>query len=126
MNPSHLVLVGVGGFLGAIARYAVSQALQGLLGARWPLGTFVINVTGCFAIGFVLTLIGERVLAHDAWRYLVPIGFIGAYTTFSTYAWEATQLVDEGAWLRAGAYVVLSSAAGFAAVWAASAAARRL
>ena len=120
------LLVGLGGFFGAIARWSIALAVARRFGTTWPWGTFVVNVSGCFAIGFFVTLGSERLVLHESWRLLVPIGFVGAYTTFSTYALEAARLVSEGQWLRAGSYLVASTAVGFAAVVSASWLARRL
>jgi len=119
------MLVGVGGFLGAIARYLVGVAVTARLGSGWPLGTFLINVTGCFLIAFFLTLTTERVTIHEGWRYFFPIGFVGAYTTFSTYEYETVRLVQSGAWAKALSYVLLSTVAGYAAVVLGFVAARR-
>jgi CrcB protein len=108
-----------------MARYAVGLAVARRSDATFPWGTFVINVSGCFAIGFFLTFTTERVAVSDAWRLLFPIGFVGAYTTFSTYAYETLTLVQLGAWWRAAAYVLASTLAGFGATWLAVWAARR-
>jgi CrcB protein len=118
--------VGVGGFFGAIARYLVALAVARRLGTAWPYGTFVINMSGCFAIGFFVTLTSEKLVIHDAWRLLFPIGFVGAYTTFSTYELETARLIADGAWARAASYVVASTLVGFAAVVLAMGLARRL
>ena len=126
MRFAPLLLVGCGGFLGALARYGVGSAVAQRLGAGWPYGTFLINITGCFAIGFFVTLSSERLIVREGWRLLVPVGFIGAYTTFSTYEYETLKLVEAGAWPRALGYVALSTLVGFAAVWLASWAARQL
>jgi len=121
-----LLLVGVGGFFGAIARYLVGLGAARWLGTGWPWGTFLINVSGCFLIGFVATFTTERAVTHEAWRLLVPVGFIGAYTTFSTFEYEALRLGEVGGAVRALGYVLASVLAGFLAVWAATWAARRL
>ena len=126
MKLIPLALVGLGGAVGSIARFLVGTAVQVRVGDRWPLGTFVVNVSGCFLIGFFLTLTTERYVAHEHWRYLIPIGFIGGYTTFSSYQMETLRLVQIGGWLRALSYVVASTVAGFAAVALAAAVARRL
>src|SRR5579884_2495249 len=120
-----MLLVGCGGFAGAIARYAVSYTVSTRLGTAFPWATFLINITGCFAIGFFVTLTNERVVVHEAWKFLFPIGFVGAYTTFSTYAYETLSLVQLGHWKRAAAYVLLSTLVGYAAVWLAVWSARR-
>lgn len=125
MKLSALMLVGCGGFLGAIARYVVGTVVANRWGTTWPYGTFIINVTGCFLIAFFLTLTAERVTVHEAWRFLFPVGFVGAYTTFSTYEYETMHLIETGAWGRAASYVVLSTIVGLAAVFSAAWIARR-
>src|SRR5437773_9693495 len=126
MRPGALLLVGCGGFFGAIARYAVGLLVARRLGSHWPWGTFLINVTGCFAIGFFLTLASERFAVPEAWRLLFPVGFVGAYTTFSSYEWEAFRLVQDGAWARTLTYLLGSVVVGFAAVFLGVVLARRL
>jgi CrcB protein len=116
MKPMPLLLVGLGGFFGAIARYALGLVLAKRLGTTWPYATFIINVTGCFALAFFMTLVTERTTIHEGWRYLFPIGFVGAYTTFSTYEYETARLIETGALGRALSYVMLSTIVGFAAV----------
>ena len=80
--------IAAGGALGSIARYWVGSTIGGRMGTRFPYGTFVINITACIIIGFSLTYLSKRVELNPAWRYLIPVGFIGAYSTFSTYEWE--------------------------------------
>ncbi|HUK43365.1 MAG TPA: fluoride efflux transporter CrcB [Candidatus Bathyarchaeia archaeon] len=111
------VVVGVGGFLGAIARYALGAYIGGRYGVRFPLGTFVINVSGSFLIGLILTLLA-RTTASAYWRYLIPIGFIGAYTTFSTFEYETLRAIQDGQLMTGLLNVVLSLVTGFVAVWA--------
>jgi CrcB protein len=126
VKAQALLLVGIGGFFGAIARYVVATLVVARVGEAWPWGTFLINMSGCFAIAFFMTLTTERILVlHEAWRFLFPIGFVGAYTTFSTYEYETARLVEEGAWARALAYVVASTVVGYLAVLAAMWSARR-
>ena len=125
MKLSALLLVGVGGFFGAIARYFVSMLVTARWGSNWPLGTFLINISGCFMIGFFLTLSTERLTVQPAWHFLFPVGFVGAYTTFSTYEYETVRLVESGAWCKALCYVVASTVAGYAAVLIAFWSARR-
>lgn len=125
MKLNAIFLVGLGGFLGAIARYAVGSAVAARWGTSWPIGTFLINISGCFAIAFFLTLTTERVVVDEGWRFFFPTGFVGAYTTFSTFEYETVRLVQDGAWKRALAYVVLSVVVGFFAVLGATWAARR-
>jgi CrcB protein len=121
-----LGLVALGGALGAISRHLVSTLFLSRFGSRWPWGTFFINMTGCFMIGFFLTLTTERVTLHENWRFLFPIGFVGAYTTYSTFEYETVRLVQTGAWGRAISYVLLSNVVGYGAVVMAFWAARRV
>lgn len=119
------LLVGLGGFLGAIARWLVGTLIATRFGNTWPWGTFIINITGCFMIGFFVTLTSERVVVHEGWRYLFPIGFVGAYTTFSTYEYETARMIEMGEWVRALSYVLASTLVGFASVVLAMWVARR-
>jgi CrcB protein len=116
-NLARYVLVGLGGFLGAVARYWLGAYVGSRFGSRFPYGTFVINMSGCFLIGIVITVLDQRTHWSAGWRYLVPIGFIGAYTTFSTFEFETLRSVQDGAFRTAALNVVLSVAIGLAAVW---------
>jgi fluoride exporter len=87
------------------------------LGTRFPYGTFVINITACLVIGFSIEYLGERVELTPAWRYLIPIGFVGAYSTFSTFEWEIFSNLQLGAFLISALYLCLSVVLGLAAVW---------
>ena len=111
-----LLLLASGGALGSVARYLAGAWFTGSFGARFPWGTLVINATGCLAIGFVLTILEERLPESRAWRPLVAIGFLGAYTTFSTFGWETHALLRDGEWERAAAYVLASVVLGLGAV----------
>ncbi len=114
------LLIAIGGALGSIARYWVGSAVANRLGTRFPYGTFVINITACVIIGFSLTFLAKRVDLSPAWRFLVPVGFIGAYSTFSTYEWETLSTLRAGAFFLAALYAVSSLILGLVAVWGGS------
>ncbi|MHB8500284.1 MAG: fluoride efflux transporter CrcB [Candidatus Acidiferrales bacterium] len=111
------LMVGVGGFLGAIARFWLGGLVSDKMGTRFPYGTLVINCTGSFLIGFIITLMAERTHWSPNWRYLIPIGFIGAYTTFSAFEYETFRVMQDGELLLAFLNVVISVIVGFLAVW---------
>ena len=103
--------------LGANLRYVIMVWSIDQWGTDFPFGTLIVNVSGAFAIGIILAYLGERLEISLLWRLFFVTGFLGGYTTFSTYAWEGLILAEQGAWLRAGAYVLGSNVLGFAGVW---------
>ena len=111
------LMVGIGGFLGAIARFWIGSYIGVRMGDRFPYGTFVINISGSFLIGLILTVLTEKAHLSPHWRYLVPVGFIGAYTTFSTFEYETLVRIQDGQLLTGSLNVVLSVLLGFVAVW---------
>lgn len=115
---SKYLAVAVGGALGAVVRYAVSYSLLSKILLPFPFATFFINISGSFLIGFILTLAVERYAVSDYWRLFFAVGFLGAYTTFSTFEFETLNLVRGKDFLSAGLYVCLSFIIGFAAVCA--------
>jgi CrcB protein len=112
--------IAFGGALGAMARYWVGSTIASRMGTKFPYGTFVINITACMIIGFSLTFLARRADLNPAWRFLVPVGFIGAYSTFSTYEWETLSTIRTGAFLLAAFYAVSSLILGLLAVWGGS------
>jgi len=110
------IIVGIGGFVGAIVRYALAVWIGQAWGRTFPLGTFVINVSGSFLIGLLMTLFTERYSFDPAWRLLFVVGFLGAYTTFSTFEYETGKLINDSEWLFAAMNIVLSVTAGFVAL----------
>jgi len=109
----NAVIIGIGGFFGAIARYGVALWIGQRWGRSFPLGTFVINVSGSFMIGLAMSLLTERFIVNPQWRLLLVVGFLGAYTTFSTFEYETGALLKDSEWLSAGLNVVLSVVVGF-------------
>ncbi len=109
--------ISIGAILGANLRFLVGGWMLDRMGAEFPYGTLLINVTGSFAIGLAYALI-ERHGAPDWLRPFAIVGFLGAYTTFSTFSLDTLAMAERGAWLAAGAYVLGSVAASLAAVWA--------
>lgn len=107
--------VGLGGFVGANARYALGAAIATRVGPSFPLQTLVINVTGSLLIGAMMYVLTERIVADPAWRLLLVVGFLGGYTTFSTFTYEAVTLVRSGDWAMAATYVVGHNLLGLAA-----------
>jgi CrcB protein len=114
------LLIAFGGALGSIARYWVGSAIASRMGVRFPFGTLVVNITACVAIGFTLTWMGRRTDVGPALRLLIPVGFIGAYSTFSTYEWETLSTLRSGALFPAFLYAAGSFVLGLAAVWGGS------
>ncbi len=119
------LLILLGGGTGSLARYFVGTAITERLGARFPVGTMVVNVSGCFAIGLIMTLLTERLQPHPYWRLALVVGFLGGYTTFSSFEWETYAAVREGGFWIGLANVVGSVTLGYAAVWFGALLARR-
>jgi len=115
------LLIALGGALGSIARYGVGSWVAGRMGIRFPYGTLIGNVTACLVIGFTMSYLGRHTDIGPAWRFLIPVGFIGAYSTFSTYEWETLIELREGAFGIAALYSAGSFAAGLGAAWGGSA-----
>ena len=111
------LLIALGGALGSVARYWVGSTIATRTGIKFPYGTLVVNLSACFVIGLVLTYLGRRADLNPAWRFLVPVGFIGAYSTFSTYEWETLSTLRSGAFAIAALYAVGSLVLGLAATW---------
>jgi CrcB protein len=118
------LLILVAGGAGSLARYAAGTAIANRFGARFPVGTMVVNVTGCFLIGLVMTLLTER-QPHPYWRLGLVVGFLGGYTTFSSFEWETWSAVRGGGFWIGLANVVGSVTLGYLAVWFGALLARR-
>ena len=106
-----------GSFVGGNARYVLARWVGGVTDARFPLGTFLINVSGSFLLGAIGALLAQRAIAHpDAVRLALGVGFCGGFTTFSTFEFETLALLEDGIWLTAVANVMLSVLVGLVAV----------
>jgi CrcB protein len=120
------LMVGIGGAFGSVLRFWVGSYIGGRLGSRFPYGTFVVNISGSFLIGLVLAVLAEKSELNTYWLYLLPIGFIGGYTTFSAFEYETFRLFQEGQMLSAVLNVTLSVVVGFVGVWAGTVAGRSI
>ncbi len=111
--------VGLGGVLGANARFWLGVWIQARAGERFPWGTLIINLTGSFLLGLVMALFSERYARapHPQLRLLLGVGFLGAYTTFSTFSYETLALLETAAWSRAMGNVLGSVLGGLLAAW---------
>jgi len=112
------LIISAGAVLGANARFFISDWAARRFGAGFPYGTFIINLTGSLLIGIFLTLATERLALDPRWRLFITIGFLGAFTTFSTYAYESFTLMYTGEWLAGLLNLLGSTVLGVAAVGA--------
>ena len=119
------LLVVIGGGTGALARYVGASAIMARFGGTFPLGTLVINVTGSLLIGFLMTMLTERFKLDPNWRLFLVVGFLGGYTTFSSFEWETYTTVRDGALWTGMLNVVSSVMLGYVAVVLGSMLARR-
>jgi fluoride exporter len=111
------LLVGAGGFVGAIARYAVARVTGSLVETSFPFATFIINVGGSFLLGVLVTILVPRALpVSETARLAIGVGFLGAFTTFSAFELETHMLIRDGSWLVAATYVAGSVIVGLTAL----------
>ncbi len=96
---NDILVISIGAILGANARWIISRYAARILGPTFPYGTLFINVTGSFIVGFFMIWATERVLLDPRWRLLIVVGFCGAFTTFSSYAFETMAYFEQGQWL---------------------------
>ena len=115
MDRYLVVLAGAG--LGGLTRYALGTWIMARSGGRFPLGTFLINISGSFFIGLFMTLLTERLQPHPNWRLFLVVGVLGGYTTFSSFEYETLQAVRDGERWMGLLYVAGSVLLGYVAVW---------
>ncbi len=112
----NVLLVGLGGFIGAITRYALSGLAQRWTSSGFPLGTLLVNTLGCLVIGFIAWLVVDRHAMSDQTRLLVSVGFLGSLTTFSAFSYESFALIKDGMWWLAISSIVANVLLGLLAV----------
>jgi len=123
---NEILVISLGAILGANARWVISRYAARILGPVFPYGTLVINVSGSFVVGFFMIWATERVLLDPRWRLLVVVGFCGAFTTFSSFAFETMAYFEQGQWLLMSANFLSNNLLCLAAVLAGMALARAL
>ena len=114
----RLLLIGLAGLLGTLARYALSGFIARRFGETFPTGTLVVNIVGCFLAGFLFYLMQERFLVNDIVRTAIMIGFLGGFTTFSSFGLQTFTLLRDGEMGLATMNVLVSNVAGLLTVWA--------
>ena len=114
----YLLFIALGGASGAVARYLLSNWVHGLWEGHWPVGTLLVNVVGSFGMGILFVLI-ERHVIHPDWRWVLMVGFLGAFTTFSTFSLEAVGMLESGHLAHAAGYICASALCSVAAAAAA-------
>lgn len=112
----RIFLVMLFGALGAAARYGLQGVVYDRTGPGFPTGTLAVNLLGCLALGAMLRYALGHLWFPPEWRIAIAVGFLGSFTTFSTFGWETVRLLEDGEWLKAGAYVGLSVLGGILAV----------
>lgn len=111
-----LVLIGAGGFAGAVTRHVIDGRIATWTGGSFPWGTFIVNISGSLVVGLLFALVSERAALPAELRSPLMIGFIGSYTTFSTLALESWRMIEDGAWLLAAVNLGGSVVVGVVAV----------
>lgn len=120
-----ILLIALGGALGAVARYGTGTLLMpAMQRSGFPWATLAVNLAGCFAIGYLNGPLSERWLVHPEYRMAVLVGLLGGYTTFSTFGWETMAMLRDAQWARAAGNILANNVLGIALVLAGYAASR--
>jgi len=112
-----ILLVGVGGFVGSVARYLVAILFSSQISSVFPFATLTVNIVGCFLIGILFAVSDRGNVLSPEWRILLTTGFCGGFTTFSTFSYESLRLMQDGEYLYLAAYVFVSVFFGLAATY---------
>jgi CrcB protein len=106
MSIYNILVIGIGGFFGAISRFIISKQMALLLGDSFPYGTLLVNAVGSFLLGFLSRYLLEHFVVSELVRVSLLIGFLGAFTTFSTFSYESIILLQEGDFVKAGVNII--------------------
>lgn len=113
----ELVVVAIGGAIGSVSRYLLGNLIQRNFGGSFPMGTFLINILGCFLMGLCMSALVESELENTTWRLFLCIGLLGGFTTFSSFGYDALTMLSKGKTIMAGMYAGCSVVGGlFAAM----------
>ncbi len=115
---TKLLLIAASGGVGALARYGLAGLVHRIIEVSYPLGTFIVNVVGCVLFGLIWTLSEDRLLISGEWRTVILVGFMGSFTTFSTFIFESNQLLRDAQYFMMGLNLVGQVVVGLVALYA--------